>query len=67
MVDVLKAWTDTEYFDSLTDAQKAEVPANPAGSVDLSIADLGSVSGARMAASCTGCCCCYSTMKCSAC
>jgi len=63
MIDISKAWTDAEYFNSLTAAEKASVPANPAGSIDLSMSDLRTVAGARAAASCTGCYCCYSKTK----
>jgi mersacidin/lichenicidin family type 2 lantibiotic len=63
MIDISKAWTDAEYFNSLTAAEKATVPANPAGSIDLSMSDLRTVAGARAAASCTGCYCCYSKTK----
>lgn len=61
MVNITRAWTDPDYFASLSDAERAEVPANPAGSVDLSMSELRTVAGARMAAaSCTTCHCCYS-------
>lgn len=59
-VDIARAWTDAEYFDGLSQAEKALVPANPAGSIDLSMADLRTVAGARAAASCTTCHCCSS-------
>jgi mersacidin/lichenicidin family type 2 lantibiotic len=67
-VNIIRAWKDAEYFASLTDAEKALVPENPAGEVDLAM-DLGGVVGgrsgsasSRLAASCTNktstCCNC---------
>lgn len=57
-VNIIRAWKDAAYFDSLSEDQKAMVPANPAGNVDI---DMGSVTGGgrsssafvRVAASCT--------------
>lgn len=63
-VNVVRAWKDAAYFASLSDADKALVPANPAGNIELG-ADMGAVAGGRMsaaserlAASCTGSICC---------
>ena len=67
-VNIIRAWKDAEYYASLSDAQKAEVPANPAGQVDIDM-DMAAVTGgrsgavsARLAASCTNktstCCNC---------
>ncbi len=44
-VDIIRAWKDEEYFLSLTEAQRAALPANPAAAIDLSDADLRGVSG----------------------
>ena len=67
-INIIRAWKDSAYFESLTDDEKAMVPANPAGSVDTAI-DAATVVGgralsasARAAASCTAetstCCNC---------
>lgn len=57
-IDVSRAWRDAAYFNALSEAEKAQVPANPAGIIDLQLADLHKVAGARAAASCTGTTCC---------
>lgn len=66
-VNVIRAWKDAAYFASLSDADKASVPTNPAGNIELG-ADMGAIAGGRMsasserlAASCTGSSCCTIT------
>jgi len=44
-LDVIRAWKDAEYRSSLTDHQRALMPENPAGALDLSELDLNSVAG----------------------
>jgi len=44
-IDIIRAWKDEEYYLSLTEAQRAVLPANPAAAMDLSDADLRGVSG----------------------
>jgi len=44
-LDVIRAWRDAEYRSSLSDTQRAALPDNPAGALDLSDSDLGSVAG----------------------
>ena len=34
-VDVVRAWKDPQYRESLTDAQRAQLPAHPAGLIEL--------------------------------
>ena len=43
--DIIRAWKDEEYRQSLTDAERATLPENPAGKMELTDADLGSVVG----------------------
>ncbi len=43
--DIVRAWKDEAYRQSLSDAQRAALPQNPAGMVELSAADLDSVVG----------------------
>jgi mersacidin/lichenicidin family type 2 lantibiotic len=43
--DVIRAWKDPVYRNSLTDAERSALPANPAGSIELSDTDLGKVAG----------------------
>jgi mersacidin/lichenicidin family type 2 lantibiotic len=44
-LDVIRAWKDAEYRSNLTDNQRASMPENPAGALDLSDLDLNSVAG----------------------
>jgi mersacidin/lichenicidin family type 2 lantibiotic len=43
--EVIRAWKDPAYRNSLNEAERAALPANPAGSIELSDADLGKVAG----------------------
>jgi mersacidin/lichenicidin family type 2 lantibiotic len=45
MTDIIRAWKDEEYRLSLTEEQRALLPDNPAGLLELSEADLESVQG----------------------
>src|SRR5438874_6904748 len=42
-LDIIRAWKDEEYRATLTEAERAALPKNPAGIVELNAADLGSV------------------------
>ena len=44
-IDIIRAWKDEEYRKSLTDEQRACIPPNPAGMMELSDQDLGAVAG----------------------
>jgi mersacidin/lichenicidin family type 2 lantibiotic len=44
-VDVIRAWKDDAYRNSLSQEQRQQLPANPAGLVELSDEDMLSVSG----------------------
>jgi mersacidin/lichenicidin family type 2 lantibiotic len=44
-MDIIRAWKDEEYRLSLTEEQRALLPDNPAGQLELSDADLESVTG----------------------
>ena len=44
-IDIIRAWTDVEYRETLTAEQLASVPANPAGTANLSDAALSRVVG----------------------
>ncbi len=44
-VDIIRAWKDEEYRLSLTDEQRAALPANPAGQIELAEADLEEFAG----------------------
>jgi mersacidin/lichenicidin family type 2 lantibiotic len=44
-IDVVRAWKDAQYRESLSSEELALVPANPAGEVELVEEDLLSVMG----------------------
>lgn len=46
-IDVARALKDEAYRNSLTDEERASLPKNPAGNIDLTDAELDSVSGGR--------------------
>jgi mersacidin/lichenicidin family type 2 lantibiotic len=44
-LDVIRAWKDPDYRMSLTQAERTQLPAHPAGLVELTDAQIGSVEG----------------------
>ena len=63
-IDVVRAWRDEEYRNSLTEEQRAGLPENPAGLSDVSDAVLRSVAGgcgSKFTLSCWSYCDCSST------
>jgi mersacidin/lichenicidin family type 2 lantibiotic len=46
--DVVRAWKDADYCESLSAEERAALPNHPAGLVDLSDAELESVRGAGL-------------------
>jgi len=44
-MDIVRAWTDEEYRLGLSEEQRALLPDNPAGLMELSDADLQSIAG----------------------
>ena len=44
-VNVVRAWKDEEYRLSLTEAERAALPENPAGLIELAEAELGQAAG----------------------
>ena len=60
--NIIRAWKDAAWRNTLSAAERAALPQNPAGSVEISDEDLGKVAGGRPALSewCptfTGCTC----------
>ena len=45
---IIRAWKDPLYRNSLSAAERAALPTNPAGSIELSDVDLGNVAGGRV-------------------
>jgi mersacidin/lichenicidin family type 2 lantibiotic len=46
--DIIRAWKDEAFRASLTDAQRATLPASPAGMIELSETDLDLVAGGAL-------------------
>jgi mersacidin/lichenicidin family type 2 lantibiotic len=44
-LDIVRAWKDEEYWQSLSDTQRASLPQNPAGIVELSDDQLRAAGG----------------------
>ena len=44
-VDLIRAWKDAEYRNSLTDAERAALPAHPAGLVEVPEEEMATVAG----------------------
>ena len=43
--NIIRAWKDPMFRNSLTEVERAALPANPAGAVEISDAALGKVAG----------------------
>ena len=43
--NIIRAWKDEDYFDSLSEEERVLVPENPAGIVEISDEDMESVAG----------------------
>lgn len=44
-LDIIRAWKDEDYANSLTDAERAMLPQNPAGFVELADEDMAQAAG----------------------
>lgn len=47
-IDVVRAWKDEEYRNSLSEEQKAQLPENPAGLIDLTDEAINGVVGGEI-------------------
>jgi len=47
-MDIIRAWKDAEYCNSLSEAERAALPPHPAGLIALTDEDLGAVAGGRL-------------------
>ena len=54
-INVVRAWKDEEYRRSLSELERAQLPPNPAGLIDLSDAAMEDVSGGLFAPTALGC------------
>jgi mersacidin/lichenicidin family type 2 lantibiotic len=43
--DIIRAWKDEEFRRGLTDDQRARLPEHPAGLIELTREDLGTIEG----------------------
>ena len=53
--DVVRAWEDPEYRKSLSDEERAMLPANPVGEIELTEDELTEVMGAAQSGASVGC------------
>ncbi|MFF9812320.1 mersacidin/lichenicidin family type 2 lantibiotic [Streptomyces sp. NPDC014006] len=51
----VRAWEDPEYRGSLSAAELADLPENPAGVIELTEAELGHVMGGAQSGASVGC------------
>lgn len=49
---IVRAWKDQAFRQKLSPAEQAQLPAHPAGFIELAEADLGMVSGGASTARC---------------
>jgi mersacidin/lichenicidin family type 2 lantibiotic len=48
--DIIRAWRDRDFLLSLSEEERASLPANPSGQLDLSDEELIGIAGGREAA-----------------
>ena len=48
-IDIIRAWKDEEYRNSLSEEQRSQLPENPAGMVELSDEDMEALAGGYLA------------------
>jgi mersacidin/lichenicidin family type 2 lantibiotic len=44
-MDIIRAWKDEEYRNSMSEAERAALPPNPTGLIALTDEELGAVAG----------------------
>lgn len=55
--EIIRAWKDEEYFENLSAGERAALPDNPAGLIDLSDLEMETVAGGgTWCVDSTGCC-----------
>ena len=47
-IDIIRAWKDEDYRNSLSQEELASLPENPAGMIEISDGDLGKASGGAL-------------------
>lgn len=53
-INIVRAWKDEAYRNSLSETELAQLPMNPAGLIELTDEDLESVSGGAKSFICCG-------------
>jgi mersacidin/lichenicidin family type 2 lantibiotic len=53
--DIIRAWKDDAFRNSLSEADRAKLPANPAGTVELTEAEAATIEGRAAACICSSC------------
>ena len=53
--NIIRAWKDSDYRDSLSEAEKSLLPEHPAGIMQLSDQQLGAAAGGRINPTITAC------------
>ncbi len=56
-LDIIRAWKDQAYRNSLSAAELAQLPANPIGMIELSDAELDGAAGGIITLTISGICC----------
>jgi mersacidin/lichenicidin family type 2 lantibiotic len=54
--NIIRAWKDPAYRNSLSPVEREAMPVNPAGAIEISDADLGKIAGGRINLSQFGIC-----------
>jgi mersacidin/lichenicidin family type 2 lantibiotic len=55
ITDIIRAWQDREYRESLSDEERAKLPENPVGQIELTEDELTEVIGAAQSGGSVGC------------
>jgi mersacidin/lichenicidin family type 2 lantibiotic len=55
ILDIIRAWEDPEYRKSLSAEQRAKLPPNPVGEIELTEDELTEVMGAAQSGASAGC------------
>jgi mersacidin/lichenicidin family type 2 lantibiotic len=53
--DIIRAWKDEALRNNLSEADRAKLPANPAGAVELTDAEAATIEGRASYAICSSC------------
>ena len=48
-IDIIRAWKDEEYRESLSEEERALLPENPAGLIELTDEDMSAMAGGAVA------------------